>query len=153
MMNSYCMKHITIIKEIIQKYLCPWLKRHSIQWNTFKRPGFVCCFRRTVLLLVCESISTVMGLAQAVDKPVVSVPTLDALPECSVLEWSDLSSNGRQTEQVYTSLYRRKEKECTRLMPYLPCRLSGWQSNWLTITNLFSLWETDCSISKLEEIP
>ncbi|HHU48703.1 MAG: tRNA (adenosine(37)-N6)-threonylcarbamoyltransferase complex dimerization subunit type 1 TsaB [Caldicoprobacterales bacterium] len=64
-------------------------------------------------------ISTVKGLAQAVDKPVVSVPTLDALA------WNVLCLNGlicpvmdARREQVYTSLYRRKEKECTRLMPY-----------------------------------
>src|SRR5690554_2851797 len=64
-------------------------------------------------------ISTIKGLAQAVEKPVVSVPTLDALA------WNSIGMEGlicpimdARRDQVYTSLYRRKGEDCTRLMPY-----------------------------------
>ncbi|HHU77407.1 MAG: tRNA (adenosine(37)-N6)-threonylcarbamoyltransferase complex dimerization subunit type 1 TsaB [Caldicoprobacterales bacterium] len=64
-------------------------------------------------------ISTIKGLAQAIEKPVVSVPTLDALA------WNIAGVNGlvcplmdARREQVYTSLYRREGSECIRLMPY-----------------------------------
>jgi tRNA threonylcarbamoyladenosine biosynthesis protein TsaB len=64
-------------------------------------------------------ISTVKGLAQALDKPVASIPTLDALA------WNVVTLKGlicpimdARREQVYTSLYRRRGEECNRLMPY-----------------------------------
>lgn len=64
-------------------------------------------------------ISTIKGLAQAVDKPVVSVPTLDALA------WNSIGMEGlicpimdARRDQVYTSLYRREGEGCIRLMPY-----------------------------------
>jgi tRNA threonylcarbamoyladenosine biosynthesis protein TsaB len=64
-------------------------------------------------------ISTVKGLAQALEKPVVSIPTLDALA------WNIVGISGlicpimdARREQVYTSLYRRSGEECNRLKPY-----------------------------------
>ena len=64
-------------------------------------------------------ISTIKGLAQAVEKPVVAIPTLDAMA------WNIVNIGGlispimdARRDQVYTSLYRREEKECIRLMPY-----------------------------------
>jgi len=64
-------------------------------------------------------ISTVKGLAQAIDKPVVSVSTLDALA------WNIVGSNGlvcpimdARNDQVYTCLYQRNGAELNKLMPY-----------------------------------
>jgi len=65
-------------------------------------------------------ISTVKGLAQAVEKPAAAVPTLDALaynvtgPEnalvCSIMD--------ARRDQVYTCLYRREGDRYIPLMPY-----------------------------------
>jgi tRNA threonylcarbamoyladenosine biosynthesis protein TsaB len=64
-------------------------------------------------------VSIIKGLAQALERPVVSVPTLDALA------WNIVGMEGlicpimdARRDQVYTSLYRREGEECTRLMPY-----------------------------------
>lgn len=64
-------------------------------------------------------ISTVKGLAQAIEKPVVSVPTLDALA------WNIIGMDGlvcpimdARRGQVYTCLYNRKGAEFNKLMPY-----------------------------------
>lgn len=64
-------------------------------------------------------ISTVKGLAQAVEKPTVAVPTLDALayniacPAALVCPIMDA-----RREQVYTSLYRWEGDRYVRLMPH-----------------------------------
>lgn len=64
-------------------------------------------------------ISTIKGLAHAVEKPVAAVPTLDALAYnivytdalvCPIMD--------ARREQVYTSLYRREEDGYARIMPY-----------------------------------
>ena len=64
-------------------------------------------------------VSTIKGLAQAVEKPVVAVPTLDAMA------WNIVSSGvlvcpimDARRNQVYTSVYRRQGDECNKLMPY-----------------------------------
>lgn len=65
-------------------------------------------------------ISTIKGLAQAVDKPVAAVSTLDAMawnivsPGSLICPIMDARHN-----QVYTSLYRWEGEECNRKMPYL----------------------------------
>jgi tRNA threonylcarbamoyladenosine biosynthesis protein TsaB len=64
-------------------------------------------------------ISTIKGLAQALEKPVAAVPTLDALAYniaytdalvCPIMD--------ARREQVYTSLYRREENGYSRILPY-----------------------------------
>ncbi|NLB42203.1 MAG: tRNA (adenosine(37)-N6)-threonylcarbamoyltransferase complex dimerization subunit type 1 TsaB [Clostridiales bacterium] len=64
-------------------------------------------------------VSTVKGLAQAVEKPVVAVPTLDAMA------WNFVSTNAivcpimdARRNQVYTSVYRWQRDDCIKLMPY-----------------------------------
>ncbi|MDD4679650.1 MAG: tRNA (adenosine(37)-N6)-threonylcarbamoyltransferase complex dimerization subunit type 1 TsaB [Clostridia bacterium] len=64
-------------------------------------------------------ISTIKGLAQAVEKPVIPVPTLDAMawsavcPGALVCPIMDARRN-----QVYTSIYRWEGENCVRLKPY-----------------------------------
>jgi tRNA threonylcarbamoyladenosine biosynthesis protein TsaB len=64
-------------------------------------------------------ISTIKGLAHAVDKPAAAVPTLDALAYniahtnalvCPIMD--------ARREQVYTSLYRREGDRYARIMAY-----------------------------------
>ncbi|HHY83014.1 MAG TPA: tRNA (adenosine(37)-N6)-threonylcarbamoyltransferase complex dimerization subunit type 1 TsaB [Clostridiales bacterium] len=70
-------------------------------------------------------ISTIKGLAQALDKPVAGVPTLDALayniisPQALVCPIMDA-----RRDQVYTALYRRDKEDLIRLMPYSAIHIS-----------------------------
>lgn len=64
-------------------------------------------------------VSTIKGLAQAVEKPVVAVPTLDALA------WNVANTDAivcpimdARRAQVYTSVYSWQGEDCVRLMPY-----------------------------------
>ncbi|NLA84600.1 MAG: tRNA (adenosine(37)-N6)-threonylcarbamoyltransferase complex dimerization subunit type 1 TsaB [Clostridiales bacterium] len=65
-------------------------------------------------------ISTVKGLAQATDKPVAAIPTLDAMA------WNIVGTNDlicpimdARRNQVYSCLYRIEGEEYIRLMPYI----------------------------------
>jgi len=70
-------------------------------------------------------VSTIKGLAQALDIPIAGVPTLDVLAHnvitnnslvCPVMD--------ARRDQVYTALYRREGDFCTRLMPYSALHIS-----------------------------